>query len=375
MIIKFFTKHLKFLPATEDSPLAQTVLHERRQEIELQPTKPGSWLKINPGSIGFHRTRYSPEMLARLVPAIENLSLPPQDRYSLLNDALAIAKSGQASTVELLRLLRAYHNEDSYTVWTIISTCMAALDNLVRHLDASYPAFQRFCRALLSNVSARLGWESVPGEPHLDTLLRTLVLNRLVMLEDGPTIAEAERRFAAHSKTPIPADLRSGVYRAVVMNGDAGTMKRMKMLHRSADLHEEKDRILGAMGAARSEESLREALEFAIGGDVRAQSMINIFPVASRTRWGRLLVWRFARDNWSLLSERCDSGGLRNRLVQFVVEDIVDKEALAEVEGFFQEHCRVGTERIVRQSVEKIRLNIAWLERERVPVERFFKEV
>ena len=64
---------------------------------------------------------------------------------------------------------------------------------------------------------------------HLDTLLRSLVIGRLVWFKDEAIIAEAKKRFEAHvsGKTLLPADLRSAVYKAVLSGGDESTYDTM----------------------------------------------------------------------------------------------------------------------------------------------------
>ena len=64
---------------------------------------------------------------------------------------------------------------------------------------------------------------------HLDTLLRSLVIGRLVWFKDEAIIDEAKKRFEAHvsNKTLLPADLRSAVYKAVLTGGDESTYNTM----------------------------------------------------------------------------------------------------------------------------------------------------
>lgn len=62
---------------------------------------------------------------------------------------------------------------------------------------------------------------------------------------------------------------------------------------------------------------------------------------------------------------RCFQGGfLLARLVKYLTENFASEEKAQEVEKFFKENEFPGTERTVSQSVETIRLNAAWLERD-----------
>lgn len=64
---------------------------------------------------------------------------------------------------------------------------------------------------------------------HLDTLLRSLVLGRLASYGDQEVVKESKLRFMQHvnNSTPVPADLRSVVYRSVLRNGDEQTYNTM----------------------------------------------------------------------------------------------------------------------------------------------------
>lgn len=111
-----------------------------------------------------------------------------------------------------------------------------------------------------------MGWDAKPEEKHLDTLLRGLILGRLAWLDDETTAKEAKKRFLNHvgGGPLLPADLRSACYKAVLRAGGQETYDTLLKLYRSADLHEEKDRISRALGAAKDVSLLSKVLEFAM---------------------------------------------------------------------------------------------------------------
>ncbi|XP_024935803.1 puromycin-sensitive aminopeptidase isoform X2 [Cephus cinctus] len=349
------------------------IMNERTKEITIKNVPEGTWLKINPGTIGFYRTRYSPEDLSLLLPAVKDRSLPPLDRLGLLDDLFAMVQAGHTSTVEVLRLMQAFKDEDNYTVWSSIVNIMGKLDVLVSSHEDSHESFKAFGRSLMRTVSKRLGWNPKSGENHLDTLLRSLALGRMAALNDKATIEEAKVRFDAYvsqGKT-LPADLRSPVYRAILSVGDITTYETMLKLYREATLHEEKDRILRSLGALKDEALLVKVLEFAMSDEVRAQDTVfSIMSVAMNYR-GRQLAWRFFKDNWKKLMDRYEGAFLLTRLVKFTTENFVTEEAARDVEDFFAKHPIPGTERTVQQSVETIRLNAAWHARDMEAIKNF----
>ena len=59
-------------------------------------------------------------------------------------------------------------------------------------------------------------------------------------------------------------------------------------------------------------------------------------------------------------------GRLLAQLVKSLTDDFCSEERAVEVEQFFREHPHPGAERSIQQSLETIRLNAAWLQRDRL---------
>lgn len=118
---------------------------------------------MNPGSVGFYRVQYPPELLQEFVPAIRNKTLLPLDRINLLDDLFAVVQSGESSTVDVLRILDAFKEEGDFTVWSSISNIMSKLNLLLAYTD-HHDQFKRFGQHLFSSIAERIGWEAKEGE-------------------------------------------------------------------------------------------------------------------------------------------------------------------------------------------------------------------
>ncbi|XP_050478927.1 puromycin-sensitive aminopeptidase isoform X1 [Bombus huntii] len=350
----------------------KALFDEKTKEFKVKNVPEDHWVKINPGTIGFYRTHYSPEALSLLLPAVKDHALPPLDRLGLLDDLFAMVQAGHASTVEVLQLMQAFQHEDNFTVWSSIVNSLGKIGVLVSHLDFE-DSFKAFGRNLMRDITNKLGWDPKPNECHLDTLLRSLVLGRMAALNDEDTIQEAKKRFELHVSgiTLLAADLRSPVYRAVLSVGDADTYETMLRLYREADLHEEKDRILRALGAIKDETLLAKVLDFAMSDEVRAQDTVFAIMSVAMTYKGRVMAWDFFKENWKTLLDRYGGGFLISRLVKFTTENFVTEERAKDVEEFFKNHPTPGTERTVQQSAESIRLNAAWLARDKDSIKEY----
>ena len=87
------------------------------------------------GAVGFYRTHYSGEALEALQHAISDNSLPPRDRLGLQNDLFALARAGQASTVDALKVASAFRSETNYTVWSDLTNNLGQIGIILQHSD------------------------------------------------------------------------------------------------------------------------------------------------------------------------------------------------------------------------------------------------
>lgn len=314
------------------------ILDKKTMHIDIEDLSENDWVKINPSTIGYYRTRYTPEMLDSLRPAIKSQTLPPLDRLGLIDDLFALVQAGRSPTCDVLKLIEAYRNETNYTVWSSITNSLIKLQTLLSHTEV-YKQFNEYSIRLYAPIADRLGWDCKSGESHLDTLLRSLVLNRLISCGCSATIEEAKKRFKLHASGEqlLPADLRSTCYKAVMQNGDINTYEEMLRLYRATDLHEEKDRISRALGSFRDVEILARVVDFALSvsyiankfisnlnsihliffslslslqTEVRAQDSVFVIVSVAINPKGRDMCWEFFKSNSAKLLEQyevCDS--------------------------------------------------------------------
>lgn len=208
------------------------VLSERQKDIVIPASVVSSckWVKVNPSTVGYYRTRYTPELLNKFVPSISSRTLPPLDRLGLLDDLFALVQAGLSSTDEVLQLMLAMTDEDNYSVWASMSNVLGKLAILLSNVEGETELlFKQYNQILLKKISSKLGWTPQPKESHLDTMLRGLVMGRLVSSADPDIVSEAKIKFANHlsGKETIVADLRSPIYKACLSSGDETTFNQL----------------------------------------------------------------------------------------------------------------------------------------------------
>ncbi|TMS23086.1 Puromycin-sensitive aminopeptidase [Larimichthys crocea] len=360
---------------SEDSKCTKlkVLLDRPETTITLSGVSPDQWVKINPGTVGFYRIQYSSSMLESLLPGVRDLSLQPVDRLGLQNDLFSLSRAGMISTVEVLKLMEAFVNEPNYTVWSDLSCNLGVLSSLLSHTDF-HEEIQEFIRDLFTPIGLELGWDSKPGEGHLDALLRGLVLGKLGKAGHKPTLEEARRRFRDHvdGKQVLPADLRSPVYLTVLKHGDSATLDTMMKLHKQADMQEEKNRIERVLGAISAPDLIQKVLNFALSEEVRPQDTVSVIGgVAGSSKQGRKAAWKFVKDNWEELYNRYQGGFLISRLIKLSVDGFAIDKMAAEVKSFFESHPAPAAERTVQQCCENILLNAAWLKRDSDDIQQY----
>lgn len=65
-------------------------METRQCEITIPNVAADDWVKLNPGTVGFYRTRYPSELLQQFIPSMKDKSLPPLDRLGILDDLFAL---------------------------------------------------------------------------------------------------------------------------------------------------------------------------------------------------------------------------------------------------------------------------------------------
>lgn len=342
---------------------------------ELSPL-PESWVKVNAGQTGFYRSNYSTQEWDKLRTAVERLELPATDRLGLLDDAYALMRAGFIPATVFLSLVDAYRGEEDTSVWMELSANLRSLETLISD-EPYHPQFEAFARDVFRTIVQKMGWDPKPGEGHLQSLLRGTILGQMGLYGDAETLAEAQRRFEDFLKDPasLHPDLRGVVYSLAAREGDRATYDTLWDLERRATLHEEKVRFLGAVARFRQPELLQETLARSLQpAEVRSQDTVIVVSNVASTKQGRDLAWEFIKDNWPEFDRRYGKGGFAITRLISITGAFTTLERAQEVDEFFKTHPAPSAQRTIQQSLERIRLNVKWLERNRNELAEWFAE-
>lgn len=336
------------------------------------PNKNGGWVKMNVDETSFHRTLYPKELLAKLSQGVRSKELKTRDRLGLIRDVTALTGNGKLKTRDALEFAQHYVDESEYVVWAEVAGALAKVRSLIAY-ELFTDSYDAFALHFFQRIGKKLTWKSKPRD-HSEAFLKVLILDSLGRYGDPKTIAHAKVLFkqVTEKKNPVPADLRGVVYATVARHGAAAEHAKLMRLYTTAALHEEKNRLGRALGLFRQKVLLQKTLEFALSANVRPQDTIRMIAPVSMNPNGRDLAWRFVKKHWSIFLMRYTG----SRELSYLFEafgGMAPKRQAGELEAFIKTHDAPGTERTVRQVAERIRLNAAWLARDKAGIREFLK--
>ncbi len=352
---------------------ASVLMNGPTATVTVESTTSPAWIKVNPSHTGFYRVNYQRDDWDRLAQAIEGGEMSADDRLGLQNDAYALSRAGLLPVSRFFEFVRVYSHETDASVCADLAVNLASADTLLNS-EPYYTSFQGFARDIFKPIGERMGWDPTKGEGDMDAVLRGTVLAQLGHYEDEQTLAEASARFARYleDSSSVNPDIRPAVFVLAARRGDRTTYDKLWELHNGEKLQEEKLRLVTALTQFRQMELLQETLERSLSEEVRSQDAIGVVIGVGSNRHGRELAWRFLKENWKEYYRRYGEGGFGIMRLVSIVSAFNTEAQRRDVEEFFKANPAPAVERSIRQSLERIQLNIAWLERNRDDLAAWF---
>jgi len=286
------------------------------------------------------------------------------DRWSLQNDLFSQCVSGTKQLQEYLDFTTSYHDEDDYITLHNLAQNLYHLYKLTRKEKFS-DEIRTYTVQFLGTIFDRLGWDSQKNEKHTDALLRSFVITALGKLGDKEILNEARKRFNKFlkNKNSLAADLQEPVFVLVAWQGNEKTYNKLLSLYKKSTLQEEKIRFLMAMCNFKQKNLLLKTLALSLTPEVRSQNIRVPIMGVSANIYGSDILWPWLKNNWKKLVSRFGVGNpLANRIVASIGPVINDKQE-KEVRNFFKKNPMPGTERILEQTLERVRIRSKFLRR------------
>ena len=369
--------YVPLLATNQETPISKSFLMNRRKYTFTIPKKnlatKNIWTKINPDQTGFYRVNYSEDDWNNIRGAVENMLLTPVDRLGVQNDAYSLCKAGYMYAAGFLKLTKAYNKEVNASVWADLTANLRHIDRLVGG-ESYHTEFQLFAKQLLGHIAKVVGWDTLENDNHLTILLRSTILSELGKYGDKETLECANKLFSLYVENDktVRADIQSVVFTLAAIQGDEELYHQMWSLRDKVDSEEGKTRFLNAITQFKVPKLIDDTLDRSLTDKIRFHETISVITSIASSKTGLDHAWKFTKDNWSEINQRYGEGGFGLMKLVGMVSRFTTVKGLEDVSEFFKSNPVPAADRTVRQSLEEIKLNIAWIEKNRENLATWF---
>jgi puromycin-sensitive aminopeptidase len=337
----------------------RVLLTDGQHDVELP--EPVEWVHLNAGGSGFYRTRYRGVLREQLAGHVGELT--PLERYNIVDDAFASVLQGTSTAVDFIDLARSFADDTDLAVWQRLAAAFVMLDRIVD--DATRVRLQATVRAIAAPALHRMGWSPGEGESDRDRETRAALFDLVgVVGADEDVRARARALHVSYVEDPSSVDpaMAAAAVSVIADSGDSEDFESFLERFRKTDNPQEEMRYLNALAKFQDEGSFSRMLDLTLS-EVRTQNAPFLLARAMTNRANGAKAWEFISRNWSTLVERFPS----NTMVRMAdgVRALTDPAVAQDVLAFFAEHSLPQGERTLAQHLERLRVNVAFRERER----------
>jgi aminopeptidase N len=328
---------------------------------------------LNHRRFGYFRVAYDSAYLQVLSDEITAGRVAPLDRMGILSDSSEAAKSGHQKTVDVLKLLTAYEEEDSTIVWDIIASLIGNI-KLVMDDDELRESMKPFVSEIVSKQLKRLGWDKGSDESYFDSLLRPTILGMASSADDPEILAHSRALFDdATLPDEIHPDLRSVVFGTVARIGNKDDFEKMLQMYKVTTTSEDKITLAGALTGFKHKDVICLSLDTIISDTVRLQDVGYWVGYSFMNPHAKDQTWEWMTSNWEWLQTNLGSDLSFYRFPNYAARGFSRAEFLPIYKAFFKSHMSLAFERSVAQGIETIEWHAAWRKRDIESIKNFFK--
>ena len=275
-------------------------------------------------------------------------------------------------------MLSNFSDESSLAVWEIIAGSIGTIRNRLSITDEDEKlrnAIKTFVLKLINIQLERLEWDEVMGEPHLDSLLRTLIIGLASSAEDQKSVTKAlelykQKQLNNHHINP---DLSGIVYSVVARYGGKKEYKELLQLYKQTHSGDEKLALTAGMTSFIQPEIIKSGLELIKSDTIRLQDTGYWLAYSFMNRFSRKLTWDWLKENWDWLKENNGTDLRFARMPVYAARNFQDEKMLKEYKKFFEAKMEPMIDRSYKQGLEIIETNTAWHSRDSKTAYNWFK--
>jgi len=350
-------------------PLALAASNQMLATREASLSLPtADWVKLNKADQSYFLSRYTrSEHRAALRDQVAQKTLDVLDRLQLLNEAMLLARGGEASIVEVFELMTAYQLEASEPIWDIISLIVSDSRTLCDTDDPTLAGLKKFIRGFIDPPYKQLGWQQAADETTEITKLRVTVLGMAVWSEHESALQEALKRFEAFTQpSDVPVELRTIIYAAGSRHQGQAAYDKLMALHDATQSADERNNLCSAMTAATDQTVIGQMLATLTQSDrIRLQDADRWFVYLIRNRYGRQQAWDWLTSHWDWVEANYGGDKSYDTFIRYTASALHGDDWLQRYDAFFgDKRSQPALGRTIAIGHSDIMARTAWVARD-----------
>ncbi|XP_065313143.1 aminopeptidase N-like isoform X1 [Gordionus sp. m RMFG-2023] len=343
------------------------------------------WILGNVNQTGVYRVMYDRHNWELLISQLmtDHKLINPTNRAQILDDLFNFAKANYMSYELPMRATKYLIYESEYLPWnTVIHNGLEYIGEMLKRRP-SYEHYKNYMQMLLYPNYRNIGWKEYP-ESDLKTFLnQEELIKSACQHEIWECVLESKKKYRDLMMSPsdnkIQPHLRSIVYCNAISYGSNEEWDFAFQRYLNEENAQEKTRYLIAMGCSREPWIINRILHYSLNESmVRSQDMTTLLrSIAHSNQVGRIVTWSFIMNNWDIITKKWGNNHFAfENIITILMYGRNTKDELNEILYFIsrqtEKHQKItlkkSSEKMLGESffsagIEKILLNVAWLDR------------
>nr|XP_012184617.1 uncharacterized protein FIBRA_07548 [Fibroporia radiculosa]CCM05334.1 predicted protein [Fibroporia radiculosa] len=354
----------------------EIVLDEREKIIALDITKP---FKLNAGTLGFYRVLYSPDRLVQMALEAVKPSSPfsTEDRMGIIYDAVALSRAGLIDVSSALSSIYVFRNETDYLVLEGISSCLYQLISVWWEYPLIVDSLNELRREIFSPIVQYLGYDYMETELLDIHQLRTLAISHAAAAGDQEVIQTSINWFARYMQSGddshIRGDLEAVVFATAVEYGSHTEWEAVKQISLKPKSPSSGMAAMRAMCATQDLALARETVNYAFH-KARDQDITYCFAGLEKNFKTRKLLATAFMENFSNVHNKFASSYMFRFLIESAFGSLSSRQDYNDIDAFFRDKDVSKISLQLKQNLDNIQSNAAWVERSTADLRQWFLE-
>lgn len=363
------------IPLLANHPLSNDLLTKHRAGNSTSSNDP---IILNANGSGHFITHYLDLNHKKyLSNQIAKRKIPAETRINILNDSYMLARGGQSSLINSLKLISECSAEDRDFVWTLICRIITSARHLTEGCDLTDDAIKTFKIKLASYWYNQLGWDDkITDEPNTKQLRHTAIA--LMISGEAPDAVNHAIKIFTDIKdiNDINAEMRASILGAVIRHGDSNKqIDDLIKLYPNASSDLQID-IISGLASTKDPDSALKILHLAVGnnGFVRPQDILRSLSMFLNNQYIRATTWDFILSSWTWLEEALGKSKSYDYLPKICANVVNSQDWETKYHQLFEPKLSDKTlERNIKVGFADISARLAWRQRDEVKIKDFFK--